>query len=167
MQGLAPKLEVMAIPSPSSTMLRVLESSAVHCACAQYLDSSCAAIFFSFTIRDLKAVTTASQEGRGFTAVLSQYFNTSRSRSTWSEYFCSKQSSSVCGMSNSSPILYQLARTGWSSLSSAFRFGSVYMQGEHTLHIPLIHTLLPTSLVPGSPQKWQGGGGGEEGDVQE
>ena len=100
------------IPSLFSTLLGLLDSSVICCTSVQYFDSSCAATFFSFTIRDLKAVTTASQVGGGSMLVFNQYFSTSQSKSDGSEYFCSKQSSSVCGMSSSNPILYQLARTG-------------------------------------------------------
>ena len=110
----------------STFIVELLDSSLVCCTGLQYFDSSWAATIFSFTKGDLKAVITAFQVGHGSTFVFNQCFNTSRIKSEGSEWSCLKQSSVVCVMSNSIPILYQLARTGCSSVSSAFRVGSVY-----------------------------------------
>ena len=112
------------IPSLSFTLVGLFKSFLICCTGVQYFDSISAATFFSPAIGDLKAATTASQVG--LTDVLSHVFSTSHIRSDWSFSFCLKQSRVVCGMFNSSPILYQLARTGWSSLSSTLRFGSAY-----------------------------------------
>ena len=116
---------VKIIPSHFSTLGELLDSSIVCCTGAQYFDSSCSATCFLSTIGALKAATTASQVGRGSTAVSNQCFNISRNKSLGSVWFCLKQSSSVCGMSNSSPMSYQLARTEWSALSNALRLGSM------------------------------------------
>ena len=77
--------EEVEIPSRFSDVVGLLDPFLILDIGVQYFDSNCSAIFLLFTIGDLKAVTTASQEGGGSTAVSNQCFNTSHTRSVRSE----------------------------------------------------------------------------------